>query len=381
MLTLRNVVKTLLIAILIALPSGIHSPPQHALGANGVTRTYYIAADEVEWNYAPAGVNEITGEPFGEDENVFVEHGPSRIGSTYLKSLYREYTDDTFTTLKERAPEWEHLGLLGPVIRAEVGDTIEVVFKNNTPYPISVHPHGVRYKKDSEGTPYDDGTTDAEKADDAVPTGAVHTYTWEVPDRAGPGPNDPSSVVWLYHSHTHEQEDTNAGLIGPIIVTAKGHARADGTPKDVDREFVMLYKIFDENASSYLDENIETYTENHEGDDEGTETHEEFEESNLMHTINGYVYSKLPGLTMQEGEHVRWYMVSLGNEVDLHTPHWHGNTGLWNGNRIDVIDILPAMLETVDMTPDAPGVWMFHCHVDDHMNAGMVTLYTVEPAG
>jgi hypothetical protein len=27
----------------------------------------------------------------------------------------------------------------------------------------------------------------------------------------------------------------------------------------------------------------------------------------------------------------------------------------------------------------APGIWMFHCHIDDHMDAGMVTLYKVEP--
>jgi len=33
----------------------------------------------------------------------------------------------------------------------------------------------------------------------------------------------------------------------------------------------------------------------------------------------------------------------------------------------------------VDMAPDDPGIWMFQCHIDDHMDAGMVTLYKVEP--
>ena len=81
------------------------------------TRTYYIAADEVDWNYAPQGKNMITGEPFTDDENVFVQNGPDRIGSTYRKALYREYTDSTFTRLKPRDPKWEHTGLLGPVWR------------------------------------------------------------------------------------------------------------------------------------------------------------------------------------------------------------------------------------------------------------------------
>lgn len=40
--------------------------------------------------------------------------------------MYFEYTDDTFTTRKERSSEDEYLGYLGPVIRAEVGDTIKV---------------------------------------------------------------------------------------------------------------------------------------------------------------------------------------------------------------------------------------------------------------
>ncbi len=32
-----------------------------------------------------------------------------------------------------------------------------------------------------------------------------------------------------------------------------------------------------------------------------------------------------------------------------------------------------------EMVPDNPGTWMFHCQIDDHMDAGMVTLYKVEP--
>ena len=40
---------------------------------------------------------------------------------------------------------------LGPVIRATVGDTIKVVFKNNTPFPATMHPHGVRYNPEYDG--------------------------------------------------------------------------------------------------------------------------------------------------------------------------------------------------------------------------------------
>jgi hypothetical protein len=38
-------------------------------------------------------------------------------------------------------------------------------------------------------------------------------------------------------------------------------------------------------------------------------------------------------------------------------------------------------MKTVDMIADNPGTWMFHCHVEDHMEAGMMAVYTIyEPA-
>jgi hephaestin len=39
----------------------------------------------------------------------------------------------------------------------------------------------------------------------------------------------------------------------------------------------------------------------------------------------------------------------------------------------------PAQMETVDMVPDDPGTWLYHCHIEDHMDIGMMTLYKVEP--
>lgn len=340
---------------------------------NGRTRTYYIQTDEVEWDYAPTGSNQITGEPFGDTENVFVQQGPGRIGSKYLKCLYRGYTDSSFSRLKPIPAQDAYLGFQGPVIRAEVGDVIKVVFRNTCSMPTSVHPHGVFYKKDSEGAPYNDGTSGADKDDDAVPTGGTHTYSWPVPDRAGPGPGDGSSVMWMYHSHTDEVGDTYAGLTGSMVVTARGMARPDGTPKDVDREIFALYEVMNENASPYLQQNLETYADEPFPPLED----EEFNESNLMHSINGYVYGNEPMITMRKGQRVRWYLMGMGTEVDLHTPHWHGNDVVMNGMRMDVVSLLPASMVVADMVPDNVGTWFFHCHVNDHITAGMMTRYQV----
>jgi len=352
----------------------------------GQVRTYYIAADEVLWDYAPDNRNQITGRPFGETENVFVQRGPTRIGHIYRKSLYRAYTDASFRT-RVAAPTTcaasarvcdDSLGMLGPVIRAVVGDSVKVVFRNNTSFPASVHPHGVFYTKSSEGAPYADGTSGADKADDAVAPGDTHTYNWKVPERAGPGPMDGSSVLWMYHSHTDEIADTNAGLVGAMVITARGKADTrTATPLDVDREVFSYFTVDNENQSPHLARNLGELAappnEVQPGDEEA------FEESNLMHTINGYVYGNGRVPAVRKGQRVRWYTFSLGTEVDLHTPHWHGQTVVSNGMRSDMVQLLPGMMMTSNMTADNPGVWLFHCHVNDHISAGMQTRFRVLP--
>lgn len=365
---MRGIQLVLAVAAGAALAAGCtSSAPRTAVPAQGVTRTYYVQSEQALWDYAPQGRDVANGRPFGADAKVFVAAGPDRVGARYLKCLYRGYTDASFAT---RSPAEGYLGLLGPVLRAEVGDTVKVVFRNRCSFPTSVHPHGVRYAKDSEGAPYGDGTSGADRADDAVPPGGRHTYTWEVPARSGPGPMEGSSVAWMYHSHADEVGDVNAGLSGFLVVTARGKARPDGSPKDVDHEVFSLFEVMDENASPLLAANVARLRVAPRED-------EAFTESNLMHAINGFVYGNGPRLRVRLGEHVRWYVMGMGNEVDLHTPHWHGATVEDAGMRTDVVQLLPAGMHTVDLTPDAPGTWLFHCHVNDHLAAGMQTLYDV----
>lgn len=345
----------------------------------------YVGIDTVDWDYDPIQADGLTGTVLTPAQQLYVYNGPDRIGSKYEKILYREYTDGTFTRLKPRPPEWAHLGLLGPVLRGEVGDVLRIVVRNDSASPHGLHPHGVFYSKAFEGAHYDDG---GHGPRGLIPPGGTYTYLWDIPERAGPGPADPSSIAWPYHGHDHEGTDENSGLIGAIIVTRRGMAGPTGRPKDVDREFVTLWKIFDENASELFDDNVARFTEpgmtpgsgSADGDDRNAQgPAAEWVESNLKHAINGYIFGTLPGLVMREGERVRWYLIGMGSTDDNHTPHWHGNTAIWYGRRVDTIGVMPATSTVADMVPDDPGTWMFHCHVIDHFTAGMTATYTVLP--
>jgi len=383
------------------LPATAASPrrAQDAPPAGGQVRTYYVAAEETDWDYAPLGIDIMTGRPFEGTSAAYTQPGPKAIGHVYRKAIYREYTDATFTTRKLRPRQDEYLGLLGPILRAEVGDTITVIFKNNASRPYSMHmpddtlrprhPAGNGRGLDAEGLVIING-----EPEDLVRPGAMTTYEWEVPERAGPSPGDPNSTVWVYSSQV-EARDVQSGLLGPVVVTRRGQANADGTPKDVDREVIALFNAFNENASWYVQDNVAAHLNpaDQQGSAEGGATFSDsqgnftfngtsFMETNFKFSVNGYLYGDGPVMTVTQGQRVRWYLLSVGDvgALNFHTPHWHGNTVLSHGTRRDTIFLLPLSTDTADMIPDAPGLWLFHCHLDDHMEAGMMARYEVLPA-
>lgn len=73
------------------------------------------------------------------------------------------------------------------------------------------------------------------------------------------------------------------------------------------------------------------------------------------HHIPHFVYS------------VRWHVTAVGNEVDLHTAHWHGLTFNHSGSTVDEVLLLPGSVESLETLIDSPSTWLLHCHVNDHI--------------
>lgn len=223
---------------------------------------------------------------------------------------------------------------------------------------------------------------------DGVAPGHTNIYEFEVPPTSAYGST--SSRFWLYHSHVDETADTNAGLIGAIVVTKRGMQTSSTNlkPKDVDAEFVSIFHEFNENATPYYDQNARKLLHikhnktwvNRTDQMRLTmlEKSKDFIESNRMYSINGMVFANLNGLHMTKGDQVRWYVGSIGNVEGIHAAHWHGQVVRYNGMAVDVLNLMPATQYTVDMLADNPGTWVYHCHVNHHIHAGMYALYTVK---
>ena len=331
------------------------------------TRRYYLAAEPELWDFAPQGLDPVCGKPLP----------PPLLQQRQVgKMRYVQYTDATFTTKVFQNPR---LGILGPVLRGVAGEFLAVTFLNRGGQPLSMHPHGVKYDKDSEGSYYQPRPG----LGAAVAPGAKFTYVWQLDADSAPLPGEPSSKGWLYHSHVNGDEEANLGLVGFIVVADPARARADATPNDVDREHAALFMMFDESGLGEAEREAAEYaslsTNNTVGAKPWWQVQEQLEQG-VRAAINGYVFGNLPGLEMNEGERVRWYLFGLGSERDFHTAHWHGLRVIEEGRRrTDVVELLPASMKVADMIADNPGSWLFHCHVADHMAEGMFARVTVHP--
>jgi FtsP/CotA-like multicopper oxidase with cupredoxin domain len=334
------------------------------------TRHYYVAAESELWDFVPAGRDEICGLPLPP---------PVVANRRASKLRYVQYTDATFSA---KVIPNRSLGILGPVLRGVVGDYLVITFLNRTSQPLSMHPHGVKYDKDSEGAYYMPGPGRG----GAIGPGATFTYVWHLDEASGPSADEPSSKAWLYHSHVSGDVETNLGLVGCIIVTDPKRARPDGTPRDVDREFATLFMIFDESGLDAAAVEAAEYAglpglQSNAPPLSWAEVQQSLQQGE-RHAINGYLFGNLHGLEMNEGERTRWYVFGLGNENDFHTAHWHGLRVLEEGRRrTDVVDLLPATMKVADLNADNPGTWLYHCHVAEHMREGMFARVVVYPRG
>jgi hypothetical protein len=107
LLAAAAVLGLLLIAGLgIGLPLGLRKKQQNAVGLSssgpgvqqlkGTTRTYYLAADSVDWDYAPSGRDVCRNKEFTGAAELYMLQG---ISAKYKKAVYKRYMDTSFQVI------------------------------------------------------------------------------------------------------------------------------------------------------------------------------------------------------------------------------------------------------------------------------------------
>lgn len=370
-------VKTVIIlvitgVIIFALVLAIFVP---YLWTESVTREYFIQAELVDaWDYAPSGRNLVTDQAFGKEANVYMAQSNATIGRVYRKANFVGYTNASFT--ERLALPSDHLGLLGPVIRASVGETVRITVRNQLDFPISFFASGLELAKVAEGAAYNDNHSGDKGG--LISTGRNYTYVINLSELDGPASNDFSSVAYAYYSHIDSVQEFNSGLAGVIVVCENGKADEDAIPTDVDSEVFLMPVVMDENQSPFLDENMDTYLLTEQPIDLAARTalkeDPAFIESNTMHCINGYMFGNLPNVTISVGKRSRWYILGLGEGT--HTIIWSGQTLVSESERIGSILSYPGTTTVADLEPLQTGTWLIEAYGRDG-RVGMTALYDV----
>jgi Multicopper oxidase len=333
-----------------------------------VNVTYYIGADEVEWDYAASGKNLCSGEVFSDAEKVFTAAGPNRPGSRYVKAKYSAYEDSTFAARKtDNIGQFS--GIVGPLLHFEVGDTFNVVFRNNLSFAANLNFHGLQIL-----------ATSLAKFDDGVAPGAEASYTWTVPAWAGPGPRDSNSTAYVYYSSVDPVAHAHAGLTGVVSVTPRGGLnRATGLPKDREVVVPLLFNIFRENDSPLIQKSLAKFANGSVSDTELAALRNDVAwlESNAMHSANGFSYCNNPMMEFEEGSTVRWIVFGYGSEASMHAPFFGTQVILGRSRRAAGVQIFPYLAEVVEVLMVTPGNMSVGCVVVDHYVAGMFARVSV----
>ncbi len=180
------------------------------LGGPGQTVDVYVAAAElpiaVGRAYFPA-LGELTN--VERDARLYVPFANESEWQSATASSVRE----AMATRKEDWTPW--------VLSLRLGTTVRVHLKNLMPEaPVSLHPHGVRYGADEDGTMTDDVV---------APGGTPVVMTWTA-DTAG---------TWPLHDHARTLENLARGLFAAIVVQS---------PEDearIDRNYVVFMHDYD----------------------------------------------------------------------------------------------------------------------------------------
>ncbi|XP_004606640.3 coagulation factor VIII isoform X1 [Sorex araneus] len=328
------------------------------------TWIHYIAAEEGDWDYAPSTVT-----PSDRSyESLYLNNGPQRIGKKYKKARFMAYSDETFKTPIATQDE---SGILGPLLYGEVGDTLLIVFKNGASRPYNIVPHGITVVGPLHAGRLPKGVSHVK--DLPIMPGEIFKYKWMVTLADGPTKSDPRCLTRYYASAVDQERDLASGLIGPLLICSKESVDQRGNQMMSDKRNVILFSVFDENRSWYLAENMQRFLPNA---DSAQLQDPDFQASNVMHSINGYVFDNLQ-LSVCLHEVAYWYILSVGAQTAFLSIFFSGYTFKHKMVYEDTLTLFPFSGETVFMSMENPGVWVLGCHNSDFRNRGMTALLKV----
>ena len=241
---------------------------------------------------------------------------------------------------------WTFNGMVpGPSIHLEIGDRVQLRVHNDLPIATDVHLHGLNVENQFDGV--------APITQDLIEPGADFTYEYVADEQA----------VAMYHPHAHGHMLLPNGMFGTIFVGDVRLPRGqtiglEEVPADlqVSQEIPMVLN------------------------DAGV----------IGFSLNGKSFPATQPYTASVGD---WVLIHYYNEgTQIHPMHLHQFDQIVVAKdgypidapyTVDTLNVAPGERYSVLVNIDRPGVWVWHCHILNHVEReegmfGMVTAFVVE---
>ena len=252
----------------------------------------------------------------------------------------------------------------GPTLRVTAGEKLRVHVKNKLDVVHSFHTHLSNYDIESDGSQIN--IISDKGAGAMIPPGGEWTYEFE--------PTEPG--IFYYHCHSADggltiAQHKNQGLYGAIIVK---------TPDEpaVREEVIFMSEIGHETEG----ENIPPFIMNGMGLPGGEHTLEKAFLEGGFDAVAAQLNKTVPAISAKTGEEMRVSVINIGDQI--HSFHAHSVNHIseqampgrmWPAN---LLPLIPGAADTLRFTFTKPGLWLFHCHVVSHADAGMIGVFVIE---
>jgi plastocyanin len=247
-----------------------------------------------------------------------------------------------------------------------VGDTMIVTVYNELNLTHSFHTHLFDYDFKYDGSQANMITGIGGGA--MIPPGGNYTY---VLNATIPG-------IYFYHCHSSDHHmisyHIHQGLYGAIIVdpVVRPH---------IDKDFVVF---MGEMGPEVTGTGAPPYIMNGMGIPGGEGTLMKLAETKGVSAVLQQANVTYPAFSARVGQTARFNVINIGDQV--HTFHMHDQSLIseWvtPGQEVpgNTIPLDPGTADSVLVNFTQPGVFLFHCHVVFHADAGMIGLMFVSPA-
>uniref|UniRef100_A0A671W8Q5 Coagulation factor VIII-like n=1 Tax=Sparus aurata TaxID=8175 RepID=A0A671W8Q5_SPAAU len=335
-------------------------------GQRDNTWEHFIAVEEVTWDYAHK-----LKPTDSELQSAYLPAAPHHLGYRYKKVQYVEYTDASFTQRKENPrsqkenPEEE---LLGPLLKGKINDEIHVSQTNLASRPFNIYPTGL-----TRIFPLHRSTNEKDLRSMGVPPNRTFTYVWKLTPEDGPLDRDPQCLTQLYQSTVSLEKDLASGLVGALLICKNEAIDTRGRLVGPDKEWPLIFAVFDENISWYIDDNLEKSSKA-----SPNTTDPEFYSSNVIYSVNGHMFSGRQ-FVICKTDVTFWHVANVGTQSDFLSVYFTGNLFQYQGLYQSVLTLFPMTGMTISMESEVIGEWEISAFDGSLKSRGMSIIYTVLP--